>query len=287
MSKIKAFFYIFSKSLTSPEYYKDVVSSEKKLSIKYFFSLALLASLITSVHTLVPLIPKVKENLINVVQEAVNIYEDDLIITAEDGEISVNKPEPYIVPFPWEENFTPDTPKNLIVFDKNGTVDDFLNKYDSLAMINSSNLILRNQSGIRVESLEQVPDGSLTKDDILRFASKVENVLVYVPYLLSFFVFFGVFAYYAFLRFVYVFIVAAFLFVFGKIKKLDYRYQDYLKISIHTFTLPLVIEIAFRFVDPAFLARVPMWFFMVNVLFGVFIVLALVRNRQDLVKKSA
>ncbi|MFA6981480.1 MAG: DUF1189 family protein [Patescibacteria group bacterium] len=286
MSKLKAFFHIFSKSLTSLAYYKDVVSSDKKLSIKYFFSLALLATLVTSIYTLIPLVPKVRSSLSNAVEQVVSMYDDDLVVTIAGGKLSTNRTEPYVVPAPWKEEVPGEMPENLVVIDVNGTVDDFNNKYDSFILVNASNIMFHDSSGMRVESLSQFPDMVVTKGDVLDLATKAKSVFVYVPYLLSVFLFIGLFLNYAFLRFLYLFVVAALLFVIGRLRGVTYSYIDYLKIAIHTFTLPLVLEVIVRAVDISLLERFPMWFLLVNMIFGVVVLFSLPKDSVKLIKKS-
>ena len=59
MSKIKAFGYIYYKSITSIKYYRDVLKAEFSFSFKYFATIAVIASLIITAVASVEIYPEV------------------------------------------------------------------------------------------------------------------------------------------------------------------------------------------------------------------------------------
>jgi len=271
MKKLKAFIYVFSKSLTSPAYYKDVVKADTRLSLKYFFTLALFASVIVSIYVLVPLVPKVRSALEDGVTHALMLYPDDLVIEATDGEVFINYPDPFIVPAPKTEHTLFE---NIIVYDSDGTVDDLFSTYKSLALVNRTNIMFQEGTGsVKVESFADLPNGTFTKADLLNITSLVESLIAYIPYILSVLLFLVIAFYYFVFRLLYLFIVATAFFVIGNIKGLRLTFRQYYRIAIHTFTLPLVFELV------RVLARLnvqmPLWFFVLNVLFGVVVLFSL------------
>ncbi len=272
MSKLKAFLYIFYKSLTSPKYYADVVKTHLSLSMKYFFTLTLLASIGASIYVTVPLVPKVQSAIKQGTTMVLDTFEDDLVITVKEGELSINKPEPYIIPLPEKASTDLEgVPESLIVFDSDGTLDDFENTYDTLVLVNSVNMLMKDDTGIRVESLKQLPDGQLTKADLREVAAAVEPLTKYVPFVLGVFVFIGIAFSYMVFNLVHLLFVALILFLIGKSRRMQLVFSDYYQIAIHTFTLPFILQLfanAFK-VDVPFAS----WFLVTNLAFAFLMML--------------
>src|SRR3989344_246398 len=157
MTKLKAFFYVFFKSLTSPAYYKDIVASKFSLSLKYFLILAFLSSVVITVSSSSELIGL--ETTANKFIDSVrDHFPSDLIVTVKAGELSTNKTEPVIFPLNIDVKKSQvqnvKIPLNALVVDVNGTIDD-LDKYQTIVLVNKSNLIVKDEQGkIKVSSLK-------------------------------------------------------------------------------------------------------------------------------------
>ncbi len=162
MKKIKAFIYTFYKSLTSLEYYKDLLKVTLGFSIKYLLTLAVIGTVFATLALSTSVIPAVKSWTKTFVFEFKNVYPKDLEITITDNKWSLNKPEPYAIPTPtslaktMEEGPDQTTneedkvafPKNLIIFDKKGTIDQF-EKGDTLVLVNENNFITKGKNKMK------------------------------------------------------------------------------------------------------------------------------------------
>ena len=279
MSKLKAFFYSFYKSVSSLNYYKDVVLAPLSFSVKYFFMLTILLSVGISTVATISTLPKIQKGLNSFINTAANYYPDDLIITSKGGQISINKSEPFIVPFPKRSlELTSQTKKeleNLIVFDSNGTLDD-MEKYKTLMLVNKSNLLIQSQDKIEARSFKDYPDGKLTKQEVVKAIDSIKPFISLVPVIMFLAILFGTLLYYAGVKFVLVLPVALGLMLAGNIKKLQMPFSKYLQIALHTFTLPLIVEIVSMVVK--FPIQLPLWFFILNLLFGILVVSKLKPN---------
>src|SRR5690349_6861402 len=138
MTKLKAFAHIYWKSISSPKYYKEMLKTNLKFSLKYFVTLGVFAALITTIGASIVAVPTVKKGISDIATSVKNSYPQDLILTSNNNAWTVNKPEPYSVPFPVTESNSKDTPKNLIVLYHNGTVDD-IKALDTLILVNEKN----------------------------------------------------------------------------------------------------------------------------------------------------
>ncbi len=287
MRKIKAFLYIIFKSLTSVKYYQDLLKTNMSFSMKYFFILTFLASLFVVGVTLIPEIGKMEAKLNEMLDEVKKIYPDDLIITSKEGKLSINKPEPYIVPIPefpetlsdGEATYTSEVtyPKNLVVFDSNGTIDDLKN-YDTWVLVNSANILVQQENKIEAYPLNDVPDGEFNKSHVDEIAVLFQRLIKFMPYFVIFAALIGIMFYYMIMRLVYLLFVGFLLWLAAKVRGIELKYSHFLKIAIHTFTLPLLIELTVNALGvPIY---VPFWFFLLNLIFGIIIVASLPKETE-------
>ena len=271
MKSVKAFPYIFFHSLTSITYYKDILRSNRKLSIKYFVVLASLASLVTSLNLAFKVTPNVRSTIDKVLSQMEAMYPNDLVIKTENNTWQINKPEPLVMPFvDAQEMEQQKLPKNFIVFSKQGTIDD-LEKFDTFILVNEKNVIVRGSDKIESYPLKDVPNGEFNKQKMTTAINNLRGFLGFLEagiiVLLSFFVILYNFAF----RVVYLFVVAAIVWIIGIVASSNLTYRQSFRIGLHTMTLPIVIELMLLTANIQF--RVPLWFMLTNLLFALVVVL--------------
>ncbi len=191
MKKLKAALHVFYKSLTSPSYYADVIKVNFKFSLKYFAVLVVLATAITFPTSVLPTMMGFKEGLADYETHVLEMYPDDLVVTMTEGRLSINQPEPYIVPLPEDQKgvyLKSETGvdmsdiENLVVINSQGTIDG-LDEHKSLVLINSKNILIRSNNKIEVYPLSEFPDGELTQDSVKDMLEKVRPVVDTLPYI--------------------------------------------------------------------------------------------------------
>ncbi len=278
MSKIKAFIYIYTKSLTSLGYYKTIPGSKSSISVKYFVILATLATAIATLRLAVPLIPEAKQGAEDLINQTGQLYPDDLVLEAKDGAWTINQPEPYSIKMPEalknsmqeheEELDTKDTDKliSLIVFDHEGTIKD-IQEGQTLILVNDANVLTRNQSTIEAHPLTNLPDGKFTKQEFNDFMGRISQFSKYIPVAIFILLAFASAMYYFLFRMLYLVSLSALLFIMGSIKGLRLPFGTYYRIGIHTLTLPLTIEIISVLVEKPI--TISYWFFVLNFVFGI------------------
>ena len=268
MKKLKAATYVFANSLISPKYYQHIIETRFSFSLKYFAVLALIASLITFSSTVKPITQDLSEGISALESTALNAFPEDLVVTLKDGELSINQPEPYIFAMPKDFTDEPETktPSNFLVFDSIGTLDD-LEKYDTLILVNRTNILVQGSNKVEVYPLKDYPDGELTAEILRSFANEVKPFLKAIPYIVLTFALLGTVLYYFGFRLAYLVIVSLALMAFGSLRGLKLSFSKYYQVGLHAITLPLIIEVlsdAFQFP-----INYPYWFLVLNVLVGV------------------
>jgi len=267
MKKLKAAAYVLGKSLTSPQYYKDLLEVDFKFSIKYFAILAVIASMATLPNLVGPLTNDFVNQANKFVQSITDYYPDSLVVTIKEGNLSINEPEPYIVPLPdsFEEQETEQPIENLIVIDTKGTIDD-MEKYNTIILINEKNVLINESNKIEVFPLEGAPDTEINKEMVLELAEKTEPLINVLPYVFIVLAFIASLIYYFGIRAIYLLVVATILLLVGSIKQLKVPFSKYYQIGIHAMTLPLFIEVLANLFE--FPINIPLWFMAVNLLMG-------------------
>jgi hypothetical protein len=240
--------------------------------LKYYVVLAFLFTLATSLNALIPLLPKINQGVEDALTYAHEHYEDDLVITLENGEVSINKEDPYIIPFP---SSAPEAPENLLVFDSEGTLDDMEDTYDTLFLVNSQNILVRNEERIQAYPVGNFPDGEFTEDDLAEITGKLRNFANFIPYIVGTILFLAVLFYYLVFRLIYLFFVSLVLWIAGLIRGFSFEFANYYQIALHAITLPLCLELLNNFFKVQ-ITGVP-WFILLHLIFGLVVVI-LLRN---------
>ncbi len=277
MEKIKAALYVYVKSLTSVQYYNEIIQTSTKFSLKYYVALALIFTLITSLSLSLSILPRIERGINQVIDHTLGLVEEDLVITIEEGVMSINKEEPYIVP---ANGVGGVERENLLVIDSEGTLEDLEQTYDTFVLINSVNIIVQMEEETIVQPLRNLPDGTYSREDLESAISWIQPLLSLVPYLVGFMLVLGVLMYYLVFRLLYLFLVAVVLGVLGLFRDLGLGYKKYYQIAIHSMTLPLTLELLRNTFSLDF--HFPYWFIITNILFGAVVVLKLDVSGKDL-----
>lgn len=277
MKKIRAFFYVFIKSITSPVYYRDVIKTNMAFSLKYYGILALLASLITASALSVQTIPEMNKTISELVTQAKSAFPVDLKFTSNNNEWNVNRPMPFIVPMPEDTESAEDTPKNLIVFDKEGTIED-LDRYETLIIVNKTNLITRDSQGVRAYPLKELPNGEIGKAQFDGFIDQLAKFAKVLPYIVFAAIFLGMIFYYLVLRAGYLLLIAVLVLLMSRINKTNLDFTNSFKVGLHAMTLPVVLGTVFVSTGTDF--PVSSWFIILNTILAG-IALFAIKNGKD------
>ena len=272
--KVKAALHVYVKSLTSVKYYKEIIKTDLKFSLKYYVVLAVLFTLVNSLFSTVQVLPKIQKGINDAIEYALDLYEDDLVITIRDGELSVNKEEPYIIPFVGAmENSSNKAAENLIVFDSVAGLDDIKDTYDTLILVNGTNILVQSSSKIKVIPIKEFPDTTFTKADFVAAINQVRSLTKFVPYIAGIVLVVAMLVYYLGFRLLYLVFVAATLWMIGAVRKMGLPYSKYYKIALHTMSLPLTVGL----VNSVISANIYLsnWFFLLNLIFGALVVMSL------------
>lgn len=276
MKFIQAFLYIYYKSISSIAYYSEVLKTSLGFSLKYLLVLGVIFSTLSTARFYINTFPQVKEFLNSIPAEVSNIYPNDLIITGENNEWFINKPEPYAIEVPakWLEFLHSGTnksserfPKNLVVFDKAGMIDKFYD-YDTAVLITKNSFVYREDTdgSVKFESMDTVPDGMIDKSKVDEVVRIVETQLnMYVKYI-PFFVGLLILSVNTTGKMFYLIFIALILMGVGAALKKKISYTQGYKLGIHAITLPWTVQFIASFAGIQI--PVSMWFSVMTLAVG-------------------
>jgi len=272
MKKLKAFAYVFYKSLTSLEYYKDILETDFSFSIKYLAVLALVATIVNTSITSTVEIPQIMSWVYEQKNNLIDVYPNDLEITAQDNALSINQPEPYEIKTPgnMKENGAP-LPANLVVFDKNGTINDFEVK-DTLVLVNETNMLVRNGNSFDTYPIKDIPNGKVDKQIFTNAVNSFDSVIKYIPFAFVLVTALVLFFYYFVFRLVYLLIVSLTLLIVNMFVKPDVEFKHLYRIALHAMTAPLLIDLVLRVFNIQYFVTIP-WFYFLNVVLGTIVII--------------
>ena len=120
------FFSSLTHSVYSPAFYAGLSRKTTMASVWYLLRVTLILFLLGALIILIPIV-KNWDTIDQSIQNALNVYPEDLVLTFQDGQMTSNQVEPYfieskeIVPEQWREDFMESTsgefPKNIVVID--------------------------------------------------------------------------------------------------------------------------------------------------------------------------
>ncbi|OGC70037.1 hypothetical protein A2415_01615 [candidate division WWE3 bacterium RIFOXYC1_FULL_39_7] len=286
MNRVKAFFYVYKKSLSSIGYYKEVVVNKFSFSLKYFLSLAILSALIVTVTVSIKTYPQITKTIDEMMSKVKEIYPQELVISTKGNEWSINVPEPLVIPFPDVdalENIPADAtqpetqsiPENLIVLNHAGTVEDFENM-KTLILVNEKNILIKEANNYSVYPIENLPEAQIDKAKFVGMVDGLKEFTKFLPYIISVLVFVGIVFYYLIFRLIYLFIAGfmTWLITFAFGSKLTYVQN--LQVCLHALTLPITIEVIATTLG--FNITIPFWFALTNMIFAIFAIYTMSKN---------
>ncbi len=276
MKLIQAFLYIYYKSISSISYYAEVLKTSLGFSLKYLLVLGVIFSTLSTAKFYLNTFPKVKEVLYNIPAEVTNIYPSDLVITGENNEWFINKPEPYAIPVPtkWLELLNSGTtkssksfPKNLVVFDKAGMVDKFYDYETAVLVTKNSFVYMEDADGsVKFETMDTVPNGMIDKSKVAEVVGMVEAQLnMYVKFI-PFLVGLLILSVNTSGKMFYLIFIALILMGVGAALKKKITYTQGYKLGIHAITLPWTVQFIASFVGIHI--PVSMWFSFMTLAIG-------------------
>jgi hypothetical protein len=241
-------------SIYDPEFYSGLADKTLGSSIKYFFGLIFVISLVSVLVMSVTFVPKVKAFLVSFGNEIVSNYPQDLEVRVDAGVASTNVAEPYFIKIPNSlredvQNNDLANYDNLMVID---TKSDFnLDKFDgykTMSLLTKNLFVYRDDKGkITIQELKGVTNIKINHTTVVYWVNKFKPFVNAVPYALPILGFIAMFVFYIF-KLLYLIVPALIIYFISRLRKIDLTYKKSYQMALHAMTLPLLLYIVLPFV---------------------------------------
>ncbi len=252
---MKEFFDQIQKSIYGPEYYKEVTTRPASYSWKYYWTLALLIALLTTIVTSIPLIPVIQKSLHTFPQQFFDYYPDELVVQINEGKITSNVVEPYYLSVP--EMFKDDIAelpiKNLGVIDTQTpfSIDEFKAREVFFWITADSVAMQDDTGGINISPIAKEVSYIVSEDGLRGALTSIEPYFPFVIPIVVLLIFLGVMFSFVFLL-LYLLIDAIFVFLMSKIMKWGFSYGTAFRLCLHATTLPILVSAIFSLLPLSF-----------------------------------
>ena len=234
MSKLSFFFHQLIQSATSLTYYNSVLKARLLSSVKFFsffLFITMVLSIIIPALLALPFMPKA-------MNELEKLYPQNLEVNISNGEISTNQPEPYYL--------FEDKDSVAIIDTTGGLIDIPFGKTGVL--ITKNKIITRDTNGFEEKSYnlsEFKQNLTINKSLVNTLFEKIKPVIVALAIIFFILFFPFLFLMLLLLTLLYVLFVTIFPLVISRALNLGLSYKNLLKISLHAFALPKLLQIIF------------------------------------------
>jgi len=244
-------------SLSRSHIYKNPEDLKAGQTIKYIAVLVISVALIETVILSLFFIPALYE-FKQFVTETVAKYPADLVLTLSKGELSMNRPSPYVVPIKEDDKnvFDKNQYENIVVIDTEKSLDFMAYESYKTAILITKNgfMVEKENGGIEAQTFKQFPDYVLSKASLDEMVNKFDKFISTLPIIL---IIVGIILAWILIS-IGLFASSLFISLFGtlvvliitKIKGHSLAFSNLYALSLHGFTAVLllgIIKIIFPF----------------------------------------
>lgn len=232
-------------SIYNPGFYDKIKQLGLGTSLKYFFVLILVLTLINTLILSYELAIKVPQEIKDFIGQTVNSIPEDLEVTIDNGQVSTNTQEPLFLPFPQFDNETPQNNlNNLLVIDTQTpfTATQF-DQYKTLFWLTKDSLFYQNREfDQRSLDLSKLDNFTVNRTIIADWVGKVNPWLNLLGPILILLVFTGLFLGFS-LNLIYFLFLAVLVFFLSSLFKWGLSYSASYRVAIYSSTLSFFIDL--------------------------------------------
>jgi len=252
MKKVKAFFYIFFKSIIpNYSYYTKILKIRFNFSFKYFVFLIVFLNFLFWLSLVYRYSPqKIKFWLNNINSVLIN-FPSDLNVFIEKGYLISSYDRPY---FLWLNDYKGRI-RLFLVIDESGTAEK-IDQYKTRVLLTKTDLFIKLRDKIERIPLIYFDKFFINKEILSSFALLISSLNNNFFYLYYFFIFALIFilmtAFSLIVNFFYLFLASLLVFIFLRLLKKEekHRLKKVFQIGCHAATLPIFLDyFIFSFVD--------------------------------------
>lgn len=243
---LKTFSHIFVKSISSFDYFADIIKAPFGLSFKYFVALTFIATLVTTTKAAIPVFKETEPGVKQVLEGMVSLYPENLVLDINNGEMKSSSTEAVTIKNPsFGKSKETGNKEVLLIIDEKGTIEDLKSK-NTLMVLNKKNLLIEEETKIRVYPLSKIPNVKIDKNLVQKTVNEMNPMIKALPYIIVTLLLGVTFIFYLVTRAFYLCAVAAVLWGFSLFVDESFKFGKLYQVAIHAMTIPLVLELLFE-----------------------------------------
>ncbi len=168
---------VLRDSFYNPRFYRDIAQVPMKEAFRFYAKLSLLLSIATTAVMTLIYVPQGVSFIRDYAPQFIETHIDaDLVLTLEDGNVSVNVPEPHIIS---AQGMYGMGESNLLVIDttKPFSLDDF-RAYNTLVLVTETEIVTRGNYGeIAIQSTQTLKDTTVSRATLEESLATAERYL--------------------------------------------------------------------------------------------------------------
>jgi hypothetical protein len=247
MGKVKTFFYSYFKSLTSLSYYGDVIKAPFGFSFKIFLIWIWVVSFILAGYAYVKWVRPLGPFLEVLPSHVAGYYPQELVITIEDGVLSTNVAEPYIVPVAVAERFAEETRQlfeqsvkgtstddleNIVVIDTAASYEDF-EDYQTAVLVTDTDVFYLDNHQVSAFSLDEVDNVLIDRELVEQGLGQMVPVMQKIVPFMGVGLLFGAILFYPAYKLVYLAFIALVFWLITQVTRYKLSYEKGYQIGLH------------------------------------------------------
>jgi hypothetical protein len=234
-------------SIYSPDFYASIPQKKLGSAIGYFFLLILFAAIAQSISPVWSFLTVGQTEVKKFVNTVKNIYPSELVIKIQKGKVSTNVQEPYFIPLPENKNMIAEDNFNLVVIDTKTpfSVNQF-NQYRAFAWITEDSVFTKSDNQIKANDLSKASNITIDKTLVSSLINRFSPWINLITPLAITGISLGLYLFHS-LRLVYLFFLAALIWILTKFLKKPLSYGNSYKTGLYAMTLGLFAEVFLGF----------------------------------------
>jgi len=228
-------------AIYNPKFYKQIPGQKLETGIVYFLKLIVLLAIVHALLLTFPIFIGITELTNKGLPKIISQYPENLQVKISSGKASTNVAEPYSYPLPPTDGAK--TPKNLITIDTKTPYDPSqIKQYDSVILLKKDAVYFQSgKQGVRSYPLSNVKDLVLDRQSIGDFLNRVSPYFKFIAPVIILLVF-VLFILGGLFRLIYLFFLAAVLFITSRIMNQNFTYTQSYKISLYAVTAGILAD---------------------------------------------
>lgn len=239
------FFNNIRSAIYNTDFYTKISKQSLGTSLKYFFALVLLLTLINVLILSYELTVKIPQEVRSFISQTAGSIPENLEVVIDKGSVTTNAEEPFFIPFPkFDNEIRQDSFNSILVIDtKTPYSSTQFNQYKTLFWLTKDSLFYQDKEiDQRSLDLSKVDNLTVDRDFIAGWIGTLNPWLNLLGPILILLVFTGMFAGFSF-NLIYFFFLAVLVFFLSGIFKWGLNYKTSYKVALYSSTLSFFIDL--------------------------------------------